>query len=257
MNPPTVIPARKKVVSAGSIAVFAELLARLGIRHVETPGDGVFALYEGEGGLELRPPGESDRLGIRAQFPPDTGPSSGAARSPLAKAFGKKVTKVFDLTAGLGGDAYRLAAAGYGVHGWERNAAVFALLESAWRANIANGNVPGEIAGRLRFDWGEGATAMSEFGSGAMGAYFDPMYPAPKRSSALPKRPLQVLRDLLEGDASSVELVESARQKLGRVVVKRPHHASPLVPGASFTVETKLVRFDVYLNPGQMKAAER
>ena len=34
--------------------------------------------------------------------------------------------------------------------------------------------------------------------------------------------------------------------------MKRPHHASPLVPGPDFEIESKLVRFDVYVNPARM-----
>lgn len=84
------------------------------------------------------------------------------------------------------------------------------------------------------------------------------MYPAPKRSSALPKRRLQVLRELLEAEDGSepIELVMAARECLSRVVVKRPHHAPPLVPNASYAVETKLVRFDVYLNPARMEVED-
>jgi hypothetical protein len=80
------------------------------------------------------------------------------------------------------------------------------------------------------------------------------MYPPPRRSSAKPRRELQVLRALLGGQRDAADLVERAREKAARVVVKRPHHAEPLVPGASFEIETKLVRFDVYVNPKRMEA---
>jgi hypothetical protein len=43
-----------------------------------------------------------------------------------------------------------------------------------------------------------------------------------------------------------------ARAAAARVVLKRPHHAPALASGASFVVESKLVRFDVYLDPSRM-----
>ena len=45
------------------------------------------------------------------------------------------------------------------------------------------------------------------------------------------------------------------RARVARVVVKRPHHAEPIVPGPSHTIESKLVRFDVYVNPARLSGA--
>jgi len=245
-----------RVVAVGGFQLFGELVDSLGIPRVPVAPVDAFALVEADAGLELRPPREADRSGIRALFPPNQETQVGRGRSPLAKAFGKKITSVFDLTAGLGGDAYRLALAGYRVRGWERNPAVFALLSSAWTASVAQGRVPAELAERVAFHWGDGVAALEEFRGSALGAYFDPMYPRPQRRSALPKRAVQVLRSLLEVESEPTPLVVAARERLSRVVVKRPHHAAPLVEGASFAIETKLVRFDVYLNPARMESAD-
>ena len=248
--------ASARVVAAGAFRLFGELVDSLAIPRVEVAPADAFFLIEAEAGLELRPPREADRRGIRALFPPDREPRVGSARSPLAKAFGKGITSVFDLTAGLGGDTYRLALAGYRVRAWERNPAVFALLISSWQASVAEGRVPAELAERVALHWGDSMAALEEFRGSALGAYFDPMYPRPRHSSALPKRAVQVLRNLLEGESEPIELVAAARERLSRVVVKRPHHAAPLVEGASFAIETKLVRFDVYLNPARMERSD-
>jgi hypothetical protein len=53
-----------------------------------------------------------------------------------------------------------------------------------------------------------------------------------------------------QGDAG--KLVLRAKERVARVVVKRPHHASPLVERPSHVIESKLVRFDVYINPSLM-----
>lgn len=246
-------------MASGEFPAFGGLVDHLGIERDDAVGPEAFALVEGEQGLELRPPGEFDRAGIRAVFPPDRATSAEAGRSALAKAFGKRTTRILDLTAGLGSDAYRLAAAGYEVHAWERHPVIFALLTSGWGQAVAKGRVEAELTSRLSFRWGEGATALADHPSLGVGAYFDPMYPAPKRSSALPKRPLQVLRRLLgdEEDATALApVVDRAREQLARVVVKRPHHAPALVQGPNHRIESKLVRFDVYVNPARMEAAD-
>jgi 16S rRNA (guanine1516-N2)-methyltransferase len=215
-------------------------------------GDDYFQLSASGGALDLRPPGQHSRPGIRATFPPDRG---GAGRNPLVRAFGKRTLRIFDLTAGLGGDAYRLARAGHAVRAAERDSAVFALLASGWRAACEAGSVPETIANRLEFTHQDGDALLSSIEGLDQGVYIDPMYPPPKRSSAKPRRELQVLRALLGGQTDAAALVERARPCAARVVVKRPHHAEALVPGASFEVETKLVRFDVYVNPEKMSPA--
>jgi 16S rRNA (guanine1516-N2)-methyltransferase len=235
--------------------MFAELLAELGLDSKSDPGSDAFVLCEREGRLDLRPPGEMDREGIIAAFPPDKG-SAGGRQNPLIRAFGKRVHTIFDLTAGLGADAYRLAAAGYQVRGFERHPAVYAVLASGWERAQAEAEVPKALAERLHFEWGEAANALSQVDALDMGIYFDPMYPPSKRQSALPKRELQVLRALLAPGEDSTALLEAARKRAARVVVKRPHHAKPLLPGASFELESKLVRFDVYMNPEQMGEGE-
>ena len=77
--------------------------------------------------------------------------------------------------------------------------------------------------------------------------YIDPMYP-PRPGSAAPKKSLQILQSLLgEEQHSPTELLSIALTKASRrVVVKRPHYASPLLPGKSGATEGKLVRFDIY-----------
>jgi len=237
---------------------FDALLTRLGIERRSTPPPeaGVFVLFEADAGLELRPPGELDRAGIRAHFPPDRRPASQPlARDPLAKAFGKKISRLYDGTAGLGADAYRLAAAGYRVQGSERHSVVYALLASAWDRACDQRRVPAAIADRLSFEWLEAERMLDGIDGRNLGVYLDPMYPPSRRRSALPKRGLQVLRDLIGQEDEPVALVARARQRAARVVVKRPHHAAPLMDDIGFSVETKLVRFDVYLNPERMEAS--
>jgi len=252
-TPETVAPPR--VLVAPSLGEHA-LLRRLGFERMRSPAPEAFVIGESDGALDLRPPGEHDRRGIQAAFPPDRGAGgpSGARQSPLLRAFGRHVERIFDLTAGLGGDAYRLASAGHRVRAVERDPAVYAVLASGWARARERGLVPDDVAARLQFELGDGATLLDSLEGHDVGVYIDPMYPPPRRRSAKPRRELQVLRALLGGQQDAACLVERARERAARVVVKRPHHAQPLAPGASFETRTKLVRFDVYLNPSRMQS---
>ena len=79
--------------------------------------------------------------------------------------------------------------------------------------------------------------------------YLDPMFP-PKQKSALVKKEMRILRQLVGDDADAGELFELAcalaRQ---RVVVKRLRHAEPLAPNPTHSHRDKTTRYDVYLTP--------
>ena len=221
-----------------------------------TAGDAssAFLISSREGVLDLRPPGEHDRPGIRALFPPDRGAAErgGDAKNPLVRAFGKRIDFIHDLTAGLGGDAYRLARAGYSVSAVEREPAVYALLASAWDDARKSGAVAQELSARLSFRCADGEQEIESIEGLNRGVYIDPMYPPPRRASAKPRRELQVLRALIPPQQDARVLVERARERAARVVVKRPPHAESLVAGPSHVIESKLVRFDVYVNPERL-----
>jgi 16S rRNA (guanine1516-N2)-methyltransferase len=241
-------------IAARDVVANAALLRALGIALDPRPPEEAFVLVERDGRLDLRPPGEAATDGIQAIFPPDRGRST-TGRNPLVRAFGRSIETIFDLTAGFGSDAYRLAEAGHRVYASERHPAIYAVLITGWTMDRASGRVSSEIAERLSFSHGDGEDMLARIDRPNIGVYLDPMYPQPRRSKALPRRELQVLRKLLSEKEDAVRLLEAARERAARVVVKRPHRAQPLVPGASFEVATKLVRFDVYINPNRMEDA--
>lgn len=244
---------------------FASLLEAIGISRESdndgmattgsAPGERAFTLVEADGRLELRPPDEAGHPGISARFPPDRIVGKGS-KSILVRAFGKNTNPIFDLTAGLGGDAYRLARAGHQVFASERHPAIYALLVSGWARDRELGHVELEIAKRLAFSREEGSGVLDRIDQANVGVYLDPMYPSPRRTRALPKRELQVLRQLLGDEDGAADLAELARTRAARVVVKRPHRAAPLLPDVSFELSTKLVRFDVYVNPSKMHGVD-
>lgn len=259
MQSESIEPPRSVAAVAGTR--FEALLGRLAIPVDPNPPPESYRLVEADGVLELRPPGEGGRAGIRAHFPPDRKVPGGQRAHPLVRAFGPPAAGILDLTAGLGSDAYRLAEAGHRVRACERDPVVFALLVTGWEEARRLGRVPAQIAARLEFSHADARMLLQsieddecgsrESGAG-VGVYLDPMYPPKRSATALPRREIQVLRQLLGGAQDAAALLAEARARAARVVVKRPHHAPALASGASFVLESKLVRFDVYLDPRRM-----
>jgi 16S rRNA (guanine1516-N2)-methyltransferase len=166
---------------------------------------------------------------------------------PLARAVGKQAKRAVDATAGLGGDAYRLACLGLSVIAYERCAAVAAVLADGLRRGRAR-EKSAQAARRIELRSGDARRALPRLRNAPDIVYLDPMFPAKRRASALPRKELVALRALAGEDADARDLfaaaLSCARQ---RVVVKRPDHAEPLAPGPAFSVPGKLVRYDVYL----------
>jgi 16S rRNA (guanine1516-N2)-methyltransferase len=76
--------------------------------------------------------------------------------------------------------------------------------------------------------------------------YIDPMHPL-RTKSALVKKEMQVLQDIIGPDEDALELMILARERVKqRVVVKWPQK-SPSLLNASACIAGKTVRFDLYL----------
>jgi 16S rRNA (guanine1516-N2)-methyltransferase len=74
------------------------------------------------------------------------------------------------------------------------------------------------------------------------------MFPPKRKKSALAKKSMLVLRDLLGDDEDSALLFATALQATGKkVVVKSPDYAEPLGGKPSDSFQGKLCRYDVYV----------
>jgi 16S rRNA (guanine1516-N2)-methyltransferase len=176
---------------------------------------------------------------------------------PIAKAIGMKAgpRSVLDATAGLGVDAFFIAALGCRVRAIERSPIVFALLEDGYRRLQLDPELS-SIAGRLSFEQGSAADLLLQLlqskdpGSYPEVVYLDPMYPEEGRSkSALPKKGMQMFRRLIGDDDDAKQVLELALQiAQDRVVVKRPLSAPVLGYKPNHVFEGKTARFDMYLS---------
>ncbi len=168
-------------------------------------------------------------------------------RGILARAIGKKTRSVVDATAGLGADLGLLVAMGFRVTAVERSSIVAALLEDGLMRLRCRTNVRGRyhmprlvIADAIHF--------LADAVNRPECVYLDPMFPPKRKRSALAKRPLRILRDVVGDDVDRQQLFTSALNTASRrVVVKRPNDARPLGGGIDESYVGKLVRYDVYL----------
>jgi len=166
----------------------------------------------------------------------------------LVRAIGKNVKTVIDATAGLGRDSYTLAVYGYDVTSYERCADVAEMLKAGLTEALDNPSTAQFVSGHLKFISGDSIQELDRIDNRPDAIYLDPMYPPKRRKSALAKKEIQFLRQLVGDDTDSYTLFKTAMEiAKDRVVVKRPHYAEPVLDKPSMSYQGKLVRFDVYL----------
>ncbi|MEO1237088.1 MAG: class I SAM-dependent methyltransferase [Planctomycetota bacterium] len=190
----------------------------------------------------------------------DTRSASGRSKkSPLHKAVGlgrrppgnpaAPPPHVFDATAGLGEDAWLLAAAGCRVTAAERHPVVHALLADGLdRARTAAPDVADRITLLSRTDAAEFLAPSGDPPPGFDVVLLDPMFPGHAKRKTTERKPLRLLR-LLAGDDPDADALFpfAAAAATRRVVVKRPRHA-PFLAGQTPAVSHagRGLRFDVY-----------
>lgn len=169
---------------------------------------------------------------------------------PLLKAFGLKPNQavhLVDATAGLGQDAFVLAALGHTITLFEKHPDIHALLEDAIQRARQQDEIT-SIANRMTLLSGDACQKLTQLKPQPDYIYLDPMFPE-KKKSALSKQSMEVLKQLCDL-SEQPELLTLARQiAQKRIVVKRPIHAPTLGNQiASFSHRYKSCRFDVYVN---------
>lgn len=184
--------------------------------------------------------------------------TSGKAQG-IGRAVGlRKLTapRVLDCSAGLGRDAFILAALGCHLTLLERSPVIHALLEDGLRrARADESEELRGIAARMDLHLADARDWLAEVVGGERErpevVYLDPMFPA-RGKTAKVKKDIATLQRLLGPDADVDEVLALACQAASRrVVLKRP--AGKVGEGArepDFRVTGKASRFDVYLCGG-------
>ncbi len=176
-----------------------------------------------------------------------TGTGSLSHKQPLARAVGRSTRTILDATAGLGHDAFLLACLGWQVHAVERNPIIFTLLNESILSIKGDGQIEKVLGDRLRIYNKDAGSWLRDSDNPPVDViYLDPMFDG-KRSSALPKKPAQILRQIVGNDLDAQELFHTAMEcAVNKVVVKRSDHDPPLIDEPTQSYKGKIVRYDVY-----------
>lgn len=152
-----------------------------------------------------------------------------------------------DATAGLGEDAFLLAAAGFRVALYERDRVIAALLYDALGRGGQNPALA-PILARMTFHFGDSVSALPTLTPPPDVVLLDPMFP-PRRKSALVKKKFQLLHHLERPCPDEEALLDAALAcRPGKIIVKRPAKG-PYLAGhkPSYTLRGSTVRYDCIL----------
>jgi 16S rRNA (guanine1516-N2)-methyltransferase len=240
----------------GDILPFRQLAERLGVSLRDAgPADfrpqEAFFLSWRNGCLKLLDRELLKTGGLTVEIEPRAGEQRSwpaPKQGPLAQALGRKTKTVIDATTGWGQDALHIFRMGYTLTCLERSPVMAELLadgfqrlaELDWMQRL--GLAPPAL---IR---GNAITILANLGSQPDCVYLDPMFPPKRKKSALAKKSMTVLRELLGDDEDKEQLFEAALKAAGkRVVVKSPDYAEPLGGKPNESFQGKLLRYDVYL----------
>lgn len=202
------------------------------------------------GVVELRRVGERAGRGVHCDLAAISlrGGLSEARAMPIVKALGDART-VIDATAGFLGDAFLLAVAGFEVLALERSTLVYQLAADGLERAMRDERLAGLLGNRLRVECADGRDWLRAH-SGSTDApdavVIDPMFPQKKKRSALPRKEMVLLREVVGEDIDAADLLAAARAcARQRVVLKRGDDALELA-AADWCIEGTTVRFDVW-----------
>lgn len=200
--------------------------------------------------VELRREGEREGRGVRCDLAAMSlrGGRAEARAMPIVKAVGDART-VVDATAGLLGDAFLLAVAGFEVTAIERSALVYLLAKDGLERAERDVRLAELLGGRLKVvhaDAREWLAKRAGTAEAPDAVVIDPMFPPKKKKSALPRKEMVALREAVGTDLDAAELLAAARAcARQRVVLKRGDDA-PELAKPDWSIEGTTVRFDAW-----------
>lgn len=174
----------------------------------------------------------------------------GGRGQALPKAIGMKGGKtpaVVDATAGLGRDAFLLASLGANVTLIERSQVMHDLLREGMDRAAAEGGDFTNIIARMTLLHGDAKDLLPTLIPQVI--LIDPMHP-PRGKSALVKKEMRLIREIVGSDEDSVELMNVALEAAkNRVVLKWPQRADPMagIISPSHQIVGKSTRYDVFM----------
>lgn len=154
--------------------------------------------------------------------------------------------KAIDATAGMGEDAFLLAAQGYEVTLFEQNPVIAVLLKDALR-RAKKHPVLKDIASRMNLVQDNSVEGMSKLLDPVDVIYLDPMFPARQKFSLINKK-LQLIQKLEPPCSEETDLFDAAiSASPSKIIVKRPLKSEFLAGRKpSYTLNGKAIRYDCY-----------
>lgn len=218
---------------------------RTGVQILDKPGENLTVLFDAKGvsltGYGLTYQGDFEGMLHRVS-------DGRLAHEMLVRAAKTTETdlKGIDATAGMGEDAFLLAAYGYDMTLYEQNPVVAVLLKDALRRAKKHPQLK-EIAARMKLVEGNSVEELKTRVDAVDLIYLDPMFPGRQKSGLINKK-LQLIQKLEPPCSDEVELFEAAiAANPSKIIVKRPLK-SPFLAGKNPTYELKgkAIRYDCY-----------
>lgn len=159
----------------------------------------------------------------------------------------KEELRAIDATAGMGEDAFLLAAYGYDVTLYEQNPVVAALLKDALRRGKKH-PILKEIVPRMHLLQGDSIEYLRKEMDPVDVIYLDPMFPKRQKSGLINKK-LQLIQKLEPPCSTEKDLFDAAiKANPSRIIVKRPLK-SPFLDERkpSYDLKGKAIRYDCYV----------
>lgn len=149
---------------------------------------------------------------------------------------------ILDATMGMAADTMLMATMGHKVVALEKSRWLFELVSDGLQRAASAGltDLPELVCA-------EAVAWLNQYSDRRFDiVYLDPMF-AETGKRALPKKNMQLLRQMVELESSGEELLAVAKSRARlRVVVKRPIKGSCLAGSPNYSIKGQRVRFDIY-----------
>ena len=218
----------------------SELSIRLGVPISVNKSccDGYFRYKKGR--LELIKEDQVFYFDIVAQWQYHLKRNYSVKKELLAKSLGLNKDRdnlIWDISCGTGKDSTLILSFGAKLVSFERSTHIAVLLEDAFL----------QLKDTVQFAFYPNDFRLNQNLENPDVIYFDPMYPE-KKKSALPRKEMLIIRDLVGDDLDSYNVfLDALKIAKKRVVVKRPLHGESIHPNPDIVFKGKSTRYDVYL----------
>ena len=234
------------LLKKGGDKALAESFAnKIGAEISNTEGDGLTVLFDSKGvsltGYKLSYQGDFDGMLRRVT-------EGRLLHEMLVKATKTDIENpiAIDATAGMGEDAFLIAANGYDVTLHEQNPVIALLLKDAIR-RAKRQPVLKDIVNRMHVVEGDSVEILSNRLDPVDLIYLDPMFPGRQKSGLIGKK-LQLIQKM-EAPCSEEDVLFDAAIKASpsKIIVKRPLKA-PFLAGRkpNYSLDGKAIRYDCY-----------